>query len=156
MAGPIKTSAYAKTVLEVKGGNGTLDSTADTCMQELEKKLMEAKDNVPTSGTCKPPSFAGPMGPSLPSAVPGNADPFTQTDEVGPAVHQANEVQATIPTPEEQDDSLREGIRRCLHDPGFAAYVDRVEALWAEMEYELLDEMEYGVPCDLQQDTMHH
>ena len=128
------------------------------CTQELEKKLKEGENDAPTSGTCRQPSTAGAAETALPSAVPGDADPLTQAfvNEVGAAGHRADEVQAPAPTAEEQDDSLREGIRQCLHDPGFAAYVDRVEALWAEMERELLDEMECEMPCDPQQEGMYH
>ena len=132
-------------------------SATHSCIQELEKKLKEGKNNAPTSGICRQPSIPGAMETGLPNTVPGNADPLTQAfaNEVGAAEHQANGGQATVLPSEEQDDSLREGIRRCLHDPGFAAYVDRVEALWAEMEGELLDEMEHEVPCDPQQDGMY-
>ena len=115
------------------------------CMQELEKKLKEPSNNKPTSATCKQPRLPGATEAGMPSVEPANTPPFPQTvatdREFGAAGYYADDVQAMGSTPEAQDDSLRDSIRRCLLDPGFAAYVDRVEALWEEMEHEMLEEM---------------
>ena len=134
---------HAETPLKL-GAHAHAYGHAPSCMQELERRLQEAKANLSAGGACKQPSSAGASEAALPSTEPANVTPLIDTVamDVGAAVHQANDVQTALLDPEESDDSLREGIRRCLHDPGFAAYVDRVEALWAEMEHEVLDEME--------------
>lgn len=47
------------------------------------------------------------------------------------------QVQESAPlSMEQQDAEIRQAIRRYIQDPGFRAYVDRVEALWDEVEQE--------------------
>jgi hypothetical protein len=48
--------------------------------------------------------------------------------------------QAAAPlSAEQQDAGIRAAIRRYIQDPSFRAYVDRVEALWDEVEQEILE-----------------
>ena len=127
-------------------------STALTALphatQELEKALQAARTaaQLPASSQLsgdKPrqtaqPHAAGPALAAHPDAAALAASAMQQALQA-PCSRAEQPAQGAVPLSADQEDAgIRAAIRRYIQDPGFRAYVDRVEALWDEVEQEVL------------------